>query len=157
MFMFHRIFVGIPVTQNNAQHSKDFLKELLQIAEQKITLPELQVYIQSLENPSNQLKEFSFWVNKNLYSLSQFKFSFHYGLYLDGENPAIFGQYVDNYFGLPDTQAYKVNFNNQFQINKTLENFKKVISTLPIDILKNINQDNLVGIWINNHTYQKSH
>lgn len=157
MFMFHRIFVGIPITQNNAQNSKEFLQELLQIAEQKITLPELQVYIQSLENPSSQLREFSLWVNKNLYSLSQFKFSFHYGLFLDGENPAIFGQYVDNYFGLPDTQAYKVNFNNQFQINKTLENFKKVISTLSIDTLKHINQDNLVGIWINNHTYQKSH
>lgn len=156
MFMFHRIFVGIPITQNQANHSKDFLQELLQIAEQKTTLPELQVYVNSLENPSTQLQDFATWVNKNLYSLSQFKFGFHYGLYLDGENPAIFGQYVDNYFGLPDTNAYKVNFNNQFHINKTLDNFKKVISTLPTEILRKINQDNLVGIWINNHTYQKS-
>ena len=149
------MFIGIPLTQCNATHSHEFLSELLGIAERKITLSEIQVYVNGLDNASNELKDFSLWVQKNLYPLSQYKIGFHHGLYLEGENPAIFGQYVDNYFGLPDTNAYKVNFHNQFQITKALDNFKKVTSTLPTDILCQITKDNLVGIWMNNHTHQK--
>lgn len=148
-----KIFIGIPLSQfNNSNISlgtaEPLITEILQfISEDQLTLADL-----NKENFNFQLDStihFFNWLLENKSLLLRKGFDFVHSYSEDGESPIIFGQYIDSNISDKILRRYEP---KAAEIENLSISFFDIIDTMHPDALSIIDENRLIGVFINEHT-----
>ena len=148
-----KIFVGSPLSQfNNSNISLGSAEALISeivhfISEEQLTLADLHK-----EKFSFQLEStihFFNWLLENKSLLLRKGFDFVHSYSENGDSPIIFGQYVDSNISDKNLRRYEA---NAAEIENLSISFFDIIDTMHPDALSIIDENRLIGVFINDHT-----
>lgn len=148
-----KIFVGIPLSQfNNSSISlgtaEPLVSEIVQfISEDQLTLADLNK--EKFNFTLEPTIHFFNWLLENKSILLRKGFDFIHSYSEKGESPIIFGQYVNS--NISDKELRRYEF-NAAEIENLSISFFDIIDTMHPDALSIIDENRLIGVFINEHT-----
>lgn len=148
-----KIFVGIPLSQfNNSSISlgtaEPLVSEIVKfISEDQLTLADLNK--EKFNFTLEPTIHFFNWLLENKSILLRKGFDFIHSYSEEGESPIIFGQYVNS--NISDKELRRYEF-NAAEIENLSISFFDIIDTMHPDALSIIDENRLIGVFINEHT-----
>lgn len=148
-----KIFVGIPLSQfNNSNISlgtaAPLISEIVQfISEDQLTLSDLNK--EKFNFKLDSTIHFFNWLLENKSLLLRKGFDFIHSYSEGHESPIIFGQYIDSNISDNNLRRYEP---NAAEIENLSISFFDIIDTMHPDALSIIDENRLIGVFINEHT-----
>lgn len=164
---YSQYFIGIPLSQIEVEyfHSGYIMYDLFNMIEEiqnsddyalegKIYNIDPHNYINANDkNLHSDTIKFIEWIQANKDLLQELGFELETGYNGCGDNPCIFGKYVNLGFGSdPYAEAEIVTFEKIDGIKENLAQFSEIVKTLDSSILEKFEKDNLINIWSNSHS-----
>lgn len=147
-----KIFVGIPLSQYSNSNvslgtAEPLISEILEfISEDQLTLADLNREKFSFQSDSTL--HFFTWLFENKSVLTRKGFDFVHSYTENGESPIIFGQYIESNISEHNLRRYEPNAS---EIENLLISLFDIIDTMHPDALSIIDENRLLGVFINEH------
>lgn len=165
MYSYNRLFIGIPLSQNKRNISKESFKIVEEIRdlveESDLEIKRISVFEENAEDLSDWMKTFLKNIkdfrekrnNEDAFDLfEEYDLDFHKNYSGSGDAPVIFGFYIDNIYKISSFDVTEFNI-DILKINLLKDRFSRLAYYLLGDEVWNqLKKDNLIGVFFNNHT-----
>ncbi len=161
MYTYSRAFIGIPLSQFDEditpKQSKELIDELSEFVSDGLKFNTIEMFLvessQELKQILNRLIQFRDNVEYLEFKDLKDNYNLDFFSYYNGadDHPLIFGFYIEDLFSIPISLGeLKIDLNS---INNLKERFIKFCSIIFEEkIFEQLMNDNLIGVFINNHS-----
>lgn len=153
MYTYNCVGIGLQVSQHPHKsidaECKSFLKDIETVCYENVleTLATI-----SKSGLSDKTVRFLNWCSENADLLKAADVDIRCNYHGAEEYPILIGCYINDLFPIPSDGAARMNLEHIAQILKKLTNIQQVFQSLDSDILDILTRNNLINIWINNHS-----